>query len=151
MSSRRFARPLIALLAAAGCASIPTATGSALRTALRADRVTLAPGQAVRFVAEAKNPSGDRIRLGEACGPALDVLVTQPGGVSQSVRVAALGADSEADCKERRGQIVEPGDSSVVTLHWVAPARHGEYLARAGLRGPSGFSHLSDPVRLVVE
>jgi hypothetical protein len=150
MSSPRFVLPFIALLVVAGCASIRTATGSALRTALRVDRVTLSPGEAVRFVAEARNPTGDRIRLGEAGGPALDVLITQPGGVSQSVQ-AAMGTDAAADGTRRHEQIVEPGDSSVVTLRWVAPAVRGEYLARAGLHGPNGFSHLSDPVRVVVE
>jgi hypothetical protein len=145
MSPRPFLA-LVALVAAAGCASIRTATGSAIRTALRVDRVTVAPGETVRFVAEARNPTADRIRLGEACSAGLDVLVTQPGGVSQSVQAAG-----SPDCRGRREQIVEPGDSSVVTLRWVAPAQRGEYLARAGLHGPSGFSHLSDPVRVVVE
>jgi hypothetical protein len=155
MSPSRFALPLFTLLAAAGCASIRTTTTSAIRTALHADRVTLSPGEAVRFVAKARNPTMERILLTETCGPALDVLVTQPGGVSQSVQGAAMGttadAHSSADCKGHHAQIVEPGDSSIVTLRWVAPALRGEYLARAGLRGPGGFSHLSDPVRLVVE
>ena len=150
MSARPFVLPFVVLLTAAGCASIRIATDAAIRTAVRADRVTVAPGEAVRFVVEARNPTEDRIRLGEACGPRLDVLVTQPGGVSQSVQ-AAMGAGGEADCRKGGDQIVEPGNTSVATLRWVAPALRGEYLARGGLRGPSGFSHLSDPVRLVVE
>lgn len=150
MRSRRFVPLVLVLLAVAGCASIRLATGAAVRTALRADRVSISPGEAVRFVAAAKNPTADRVLLGETCGSALDVLVTQPGGASQSVQVAEMGAEFSANCRQHE-HIVGPGDSSVVTLRWVAPEVRGEYLARAGLRGPSGFSNLSDPIRVVVE
>lgn len=150
MLYRRFLPSFVGLLAAFGCASVATTSASPVRVVLQADRETVAPGESVRFVAEARNPSDARIRIGDECGPPLDVLVTLPGGASHSVAAATMGADGAFTCGGNSRHVVEPGDSSVVTLQWVAPQQRGEYLARAGVRGSTGFSHMSDPVRLVV-
>ena len=143
------ARALGLFLIALGCASVPIDSRAAVRTALHADHETVAPGDTVHFIAEARNPTVERIRIGDRCGPALDVMVTRPGGVRQSV-LATLDTNGTRACKSTRARVVAPGDSSVIMLRWVAPAQRGEYLARAGLRDTVGLSNLSDPVRVLV-
>jgi hypothetical protein len=150
MSRSSFARTVALPLAVLGCASIPIGSRAAVRTALHADHEIVAPGDIVHFVAEARNPTEERIRLGPRCSPALDVMVTRPGGVRQSVLASSMGANGVLACEPAHAHIVAPGDSSVAVLRWVAPAQRGEYLARAGLRDTSGLSNLSDPVRVVV-
>lgn len=144
--ARALGIPLIAL----GCASVPIGSRAAVRTALHVDHETVAPGDTVHFIAEARNPTEERIRIGDRCGPALDVMVTRPGGVRQSV-LATLDTNGAHACGSARARVVAPGDSSVIMLRWVAPAQRGEYLARAGLRDTLGLSNLSDPVRVVVQ
>jgi hypothetical protein len=150
MSRLSFAPAVALALSALGCASVPIGSRAAVRTALHADHETVAPGDTVHFLAQARNPTEARIHIGPRCSPALDVMVTRPGGVRQSLLASTVGTNGVLACEPARAHVVAPGDSSVIMLRWVAPAQRGEYLARAGLRDTLGLSNLSDPVSVVV-
>jgi hypothetical protein len=117
---------------------------------LSADRVVVAAGDSVQFTITATNRSPVRVKLGEQCGPSMDVVVLAPTGREQS----ALIGDREGayfNCPLPGDFFADPGVSRTVQVGWRAPSLTGTYIGRGALRRTDGLSNESPPLRITVQ
>jgi hypothetical protein len=122
---------------------------------LTADPTVVSGGDTVLLVARAHNSSNQRVQIGVQCGPAMDVLIREPSTSVTSALQLMVGPNGAFTCELAPYHFAEAHDSLTNRLWWVAPARPGEYLARAGARGSRGaegrgFDDMSAPVTIVV-
>jgi hypothetical protein len=113
---------------------------------LEADPATAAPGETVHLTATAHNSTDELIQIGVLCGPAMDVLITTPGGERRSALWDLLGPDAAFTCELGPHHFVEPKSTRVARIEWVAGWSEGDYVAIAGLRREKGLGNLSAPV-----
>jgi len=106
---------------------------------------TVTPGETVYFTVSAHNSTNRQIQIGLNCGPAIDIIVTQPDGTQMSVLAGRLFS-----CELGPQHFAGPGETKTEHLEWQAPMRSGEYIAVAGLQRGDGPSNLSDLVHFAV-
>jgi hypothetical protein len=106
-----------------------------IRMTIAAEPRLVSGGDTVRLIARAYNSSSRRIQIGIKCGPALDVLIRTPTGRVISALDAMSGPNAMFTCELSPFHFVEPRDSLIHRMWWVAPARSGKYMAVAGARG----------------
>ena len=103
-------------------------------------------GDSVEFRAWARNATDARVQVGQACGPAMDVVFSRPGQEGASALYTNLGSNGAFTCELAQHHFAEPRDSLLVRIRIAAPAALGTYEAIAGLRRNSGLSNLSASV-----
>lgn len=140
--------PLLAL-SALGCASVADPDAE-VRVSVAAEPLSVAPGDSVRFVVEAYNPTERRIAIAGACGPALEVEVTTPEGIRRYL-VAEGSVGPGYPCELDEQHFVDPGETETLRLVWRAPPLAGPYRAVAGLRaGERRLDNRSVPLVVTV-
>jgi len=148
--------PFIALLLAA-CSEDPVGefsgftgeTVPGVSVALTAEPTSVNRGDTIYFRALATNHTSERIQIGGACGPPMDVALTGDGGQTRSALVDIAGPNGAFTCELAPHHHVEPNSTREQILKWPAVAR-GEYRAVAGLRRSEGLGNPSSPLRIVV-
>jgi hypothetical protein len=116
-----------------------------VQVTVTANRTTVSPGDSVTFRALAFNGSNVPVQLGEACGPAMDVVVRAPTGREES----ALVRNRVYPCVGIEDW-VNPGERRTIQTAWQAPTLRGSYSARAGLRRRDGLGNESPPLTIEV-
>jgi hypothetical protein len=122
----------------------------AITVGLLVDRATAAPGDTVVFTASATNGGGQRVQIGVACGPSLDVAVLTPARAERSALADLVGPNGGFTCPLLESHFADPGETEAVRIRWRVPAERGTYTAVAGLRRGDGLGNVSVPVTLSV-
>lgn len=121
--------------------------------ALRADKMTVVPGDTVRLTLVARNAGSTRIQVGVQCGPAMDIRMANPKGGAVSVLNAQFQDEKipiAFTCELAPYHFAESRDSLMNRLWWKAPSLRGKYVAVAGARGVNGLDDVSTPLTITV-
>lgn len=134
---RRALAPLVSV-ALWSCSSV-TDPLNVLQVAIQAAPLSAAPGDTVRFVASATNPTDQRF-LPPGCGPVIDVRIVA-SDVAYSVTDGLVFL-----CPLTESAYVEPHETKTLTFSWVVPAHPGHYTVVAGVPrrdalSPSSAAH----------
>jgi hypothetical protein len=113
-------------------------------------RTTLAPGDTITLVASATNRGAERLQIGVACGPSLDVLVSPPNAAEYSALIASLPPNAGFTCPLTPAHFADPGETETVRIIWRAPAQTGAYRLQAGLRRGDGLGNLGPATTVTV-
>ena len=128
-----------------GCGS-PTEVGSVVSLSLEVTPTSAEPGDTIRFLGIAHNPTKAVIVTGLGCSPGIGFYVTDPGG-----RTTWIYDGVAFICPELDSQRLEPGETDSVTWLWAVPGATGTYQARASLDFRDGQTSLSAAVSILVE
>jgi hypothetical protein len=162
MSSRFLLIAFSALAACAGSLSSPSSSDKAveapraadslagIEVTLTASRSTAAPGDSIEFIATATNRTSQRVQIGIACGPSMDVIIAGPTGGERLGWAEWLGANGAFTCELNEQHFVDAGKTRIVRIPWRARSETGTYQVRAGLRRSNGLGNISKPISVVV-
>lgn len=114
-----------------------------------AEPAVVSPGDTVRLITVARNATQQRVQIGIACGPSMDVLVTTPTGGKRSA-LSDIVKNGVFICPLLPEHFVDAGSTRQQTLAWVAPNVRGTYRAAGALRRSDGLGNLSAQVTFEV-
>jgi hypothetical protein len=141
--------PLALAVSASACDQAPPVLAPIGNPELRLDLGVvgqLTPGSVVRFRISAVNTTGESIRVGDLCGPPLDVRVYSPSHDWVSL-ATGMGPEGTSDpCPPSPEQFVAAGETMVVEYDWTVPEVRGRYSAYGSVRRRTGSPYSTPPL-----
>lgn len=122
----------------------------AVETNIAMSSSRLSRGDLADLVVTATNHGTERVTIGLACGPSLDVLVQYPDGTERSALWDSVAPQADFDCRGGSSHFADPGQTKAEHISWRIPTAPGTYHLRATLRRSDGLGNLSLPVALTV-
>lgn len=122
----------------------------AVETSVSVSSLALAPGDRIDLSVAATNRGAQRVQIGIACGPSLDVLVRYPDGSEHSALWDAVGPNGDFTCPLLPSHFADPGQTKTERIPWRVPATPGTYRLLSGLRRADGLSNLSHAIDVTV-
>lgn len=137
----RFALLIPLALAVSACDQPPPVMLPVLEPELRLEvgvQGDLTPGSIVRFRATAVNTTGSEIRVGDLCGPPLDIRVYGPGGTWVSLATGGGPEVTQEQCGPSPDQFLAAGATMNIEFQWTVPDQRGRYTAYGSVRRRTG-------------
>ncbi len=110
----------------------------------------LSRGDLIDLTVTATNHGPERVTIGVACGPSLDVLVQYPDGTERSALWDSVAPNADFDCPGGPSHWADPGQTKTEHIPWRVPASPGTYHLRATLRRGDGLGNLSRSAAITV-
>jgi len=125
--------------------SLPT-----VETRITVPSSRLSRGDLIDLTVTATNHGTERVTIGVACGPSLDVLVRYPDGTERSALWDSVAPNADFTCPGGPSHWVDPGQTKTEHISWRVPASPGTYHLQATLRRGDRLGNLSRSVAIVV-
>jgi hypothetical protein len=125
--------------------SLPT-----IETNVTVTTVPAADTTRIELIVTATNRGTERVTIGVACGPSLDVLVHFADGTDRSALYDSIVPDADFTCAGGPSHYADPGQTKTERILWPIPRGPGVYQLRAALRRGDGLGNLSSSITLSI-
>ena len=135
----------VALLTIASACESPTELQRRVSVTLFASATSAVPGDTVRLLGVAHNPTGESFFMSRGCGPGIGFVVSNPEGVTRHLYDGLIFTCPLGDI-----HILDPHETDSISWLWRAPSSTGLYQVRASVDFHEGAPALSEPISIVV-